>query len=213
MPTPYAAYRRMRRRRIAEGTWQPHVDGGKARVRLTALSRTGASLLEISAATGLSPNTLRSLAAGEGSVLTSTARAVLAVTPRGIDPALPDAGGTMWRLRGLAAMGHTPARVAAAAGLDPKRLQRVARGEDGRVHRDVRDAVSRVYEAWWDKTPPAGMALERQAAAAVRNKAAANGWPTPMGLSDDRLDTPGYRPRTPYAEARGTGPAEMEAAG
>ena len=44
-----------------------------------------------------------------------------------------DAGGTMWRLRSLIAMGHDAGRIAHALTLSPQRVEKVLRGEAGAV--------------------------------------------------------------------------------
>ena len=38
---------------------------------------------------------------------------------------------------------------------------------------------------------------------------AEQGWPAPMGLDDERIDDPGYRPRTRWRTATGTGVASV----
>jgi hypothetical protein len=48
---------------------------------------------------------------------------------------------------------------------------------------------------------------ERAAATRARQRASSGNWCAGAALDDAKLDTPGYRPRTPYRPARGTGVA------
>src|SRR6266516_528337 len=84
-----------------------------------------------------------------------------------------DAGGTMLRLRALQAMGHGSARIARAAGISERAIQRIVRGDAKTVSRALRDSVAAVYDAWWDKRPPVRTSAERAAATAARRRAIA----------------------------------------
>ena len=86
-------------------------------------------------------------------------------------------------------------------------IQRLARGTAGTVSPDLRDAVARTYEAWWDKRPPETTRQQKAAAAAARRRAARANWCAGAGLDDDLLDQPGYRPESGWKPARGTGVA------
>jgi hypothetical protein len=50
-----------------------------------------------------------------------------------------DAGGTMWRLRSLVAMGHDASRIAHALQARPKAIQQLLRGEMTEVESELRD--------------------------------------------------------------------------
>jgi len=119
-----------------------------------------------------------------------------------------DAGGTMWRLRSLVAMGHDAGRIAAALKLSPQLVETVVRGQAGAVSADLRDLVCQLWDAWWDKRPPELSRSDRRAAGAARRRAERCGWCPPLGLDEDELDEPGYRPYSRYREATGTGTAE-----
>ncbi len=129
--------------------------------------------------------------------------------PRGAaDPGVRlDAGGTRLRIRALQAMGHCSARIARAAGTSEQAIQRLARGTAGTVSPDLRDAVARTYEVWWDKRPPETTRQQKASAAATRRRAARANWCAGAGLDDDLLDQPGYRPESGWKPARGTGVA------
>jgi hypothetical protein len=119
-----------------------------------------------------------------------------------------DSGGTMWRLRSLIAMGHDAGRIAAALKLSPQFVEKVLRGQAGAVSAELRDLVCQLWDAWWDKHPPELSRSDRRAVGAARRRAERCGWCPPLGLDEDELDEPGYRPYSRYREATGTGTAE-----
>ena len=71
--------------------------------------------------------------------------------------------------------------------------------------RKLRDAITDLYDAWWDKRAPERTRAERAAAAAARRRAIAGDWCAAAALDDDQLDIPGYRPRQGWKPATGTG--------
>jgi hypothetical protein len=75
------------------------------------------------------------------------------------------------------------------------------------VSTTLRDAITELYDAWWDKRAPERTRFERAAATAARRRAIAGNWCAGAGLDDDQLDLPGYRPASGWKHARGTGPA------
>ena len=117
------------------------------------------------------------------------------------------AGGTRLRLRALAAMGHSDARMARALGQSPRVVTTVMSARARTVSRELRADVVALYEAWWDKRAPGRTPAERAAAAAARSRARRGRWCPGMGLDDDDLDVPGYRPRSGWRPATGTGVA------
>jgi hypothetical protein len=118
-----------------------------------------------------------------------------------------DANGTMWRLRSLVAMGHDSARIARALGAPPGLVRRVVRGQARTVTRYFQVTVGQLWDAWWDKTPPARTPAQRRAAARALRQAKRHNWPAAAGLDEDLLDEPGYRPWCSYRPATGTGAA------
>jgi hypothetical protein len=116
-----------------------------------------------------------------------------------------DAGGTRLRLRALAVMGHGSARIARAAGVSDQAIQKLARGDAKTVSPRIRDAVTAVYDAWWDKRAPERTRHERAAASAARRRAIRGNWCAGAGLDDDELDIPGYRPAYGWHAAQGNG--------
>jgi hypothetical protein len=117
------------------------------------------------------------------------------------------AGGTRLRLRALAAMGHSDARIARALGESPRVVTTVMSARARTVSRELRADVAALYEAWWDKRPPGRTPAERAASAAARSRARRSRWCPGMGLDDDELDVPGYRPQAAWRPATGTGVA------
>ncbi len=116
-----------------------------------------------------------------------------------------DAGGTRLRLRALHVMGHGSARIARALGVREETIQRLVRGDARTISPPLRDAVADLYDAWWDKRAPERTRAERAGAARARRRASAGNWCAGAALDDDQLDVPGYRPRTGYRPATGTG--------
>jgi hypothetical protein len=116
-----------------------------------------------------------------------------------------DAGGTRLRLRALAVMGHGSARIAREAGVSDQAVQKLIRGDVKTVSPHLRDAITAVYDAWWDKRAPERSRADRTAATAARRRAIAGNWCAGAGLDDDELDIPGYRPAQGWRPARGTG--------
>jgi hypothetical protein len=116
-----------------------------------------------------------------------------------------DAGGTRLRLRALHVMGHGSARIARAIGVREETIQRLVRGDTAIVSPNLRDTITDLYDAWWDKRAPERTRAERAAAARARRRAAAGNWCAGGALDDDQLDKPGYRPQSRWRPATGTG--------
>jgi hypothetical protein len=126
---------------------------------------------------------------------------------RSTRPARVDAGGSRLRLRALHVMGHGSARIARALSVRPAAVQLLVRGDAATLSPHLRDAITSLYDAWWDKRAPGRTAAERSAATAARRRAIAGNWCAGAGLDDDLLDTPGYRPSQGWKPATGTGVA------
>jgi hypothetical protein len=122
-------------------------------------------------------------------------------------PGRLDSGGTTLRLRALQVMGHGSAQVARAIGANERMIQRIARGDAQTVSPSLRDAVTAIYDRWWDKQAPEHTAPERAAANAARRRARHGDWCAGAALDDDQLDQPGYQPPHGWRPASGTGTA------
>ena len=129
------------------------------------------------------------------------------MTSQAIPRARLDAGGTRLRLRALHVMGHGSARIARAAGVREMTIRALVRGDARTISPQLRDTITAVYDAWWDKRAPERTRAERGAATAARKRAIAGNWCAAAALDDDQLDIPGYRPRHGWKPATGTGTA------
>jgi hypothetical protein len=154
----------------------------------------------------LASATLQAPVSGRRRAASSTP-VILAVVSGTVPRPRLDAGGTRLRLRALHVMGHGSARIARALGAREMTIRRLTRGDASSVSPQLRDAVADLYDAWWDKRAPERTRAERAAATLARRRAAAGNWCAAAALDDDRLDTPGYRPRSRWRPATGTGVA------
>jgi plasmid maintenance system antidote protein VapI len=184
---------------------QPDSDVTREHVR--QLREAGGTYEAIAAAAGVGATTVHAIANSDVRVTPATAEALLAVSPGELPHKRLDAGGTAWRLRSLMAMGHSQERMARALGTHPQTVYKLVSGEKTTAPADIRGAAASLWAAWWDKTPPERTIAERAAAGATRNRARAADWPAPMGLDEDEIDTPGYRPMTHFHRAQGAGVA------
>ena len=102
-------------------------------------------------------------------------------------------------------MGHGSARIARALGVREMTIRALVRGDARTVSPQLRDTITDLYDAWWDKRAPERTRAERGAATAARRRAIAGNWCAAAALDDDQLDIPGYRPRHGWKPATGTG--------
>jgi hypothetical protein len=151
--------------------------------------------------------TVHAIACSHGHITTATAAALLAVDPADVRKVRVDAGGTRLRLRALHVMGHDCTRIARATKTSGQALQKITRGDTATVSPRLRDAVTAIYDAWWDKRAPARTRAERAAATAARRRAQAGNWCAAAALDDDQLDVPGYQPDQGWRPGTGTGTA------
>jgi transcriptional regulator with XRE-family HTH domain len=169
------------------------------------LRREGGTYRSIAAAAGLSPSTVHDLATGRLQPTPNTTRALDTVTSECLPRARADAGGSRLRLRALHVMGHGSARIARALGVREMTIRRIVRGDAPTIGAGLRDAITALYDAWWDKRAPERTRFERGVATAARRRAIAGNWCAGAGLDDADLDTPGYRPAAGWKHATGTG--------
>jgi hypothetical protein len=185
---------------------QPSPSPSPAQEQVRRLRECGRSYRSIAATAGLAPATVHYLASGRPAT-PYTSTALLAATDAIVPCYRVDAGGTRLRLRALHVMGHGSARIARATGVDPETIRELVRGDTTTISPKLRDTITAVYDAWWDKRPPARTPAQRGAATAARNRAIAGNWCAAAALDDDLLDTPGYRPHWGWKPATGTGTA------
>jgi plasmid maintenance system antidote protein VapI len=182
-------------------------DPEAVRDHIRQLHEDGGSYNGIAAAVGLDSRTVRDLISGRRPVTPYTTKVLLAVTTATLPRNRVDAGGTRLRLRALHVMGHGSPRIARAAGAGAKTIRRLVRGDATTITPQLRDAITAVYDAWWDKRAPARTPAERGAATAARKRAIAGDWCAAAALDDDLLDTLGYQPAWGWKPATGTGTA------
>jgi transcriptional regulator with XRE-family HTH domain len=171
------------------------------------LREQGGTYRSIAGAAGLAPATVHDLATGRRAPTPATTRALAKAGGSPLRRARTDAGGTRLRLRALHVMGHGSARIARALGVREMTIRAITRGDAPTVSTRLRDDVTSLYDAWWDKRAPERDSAERGAATAARRKAIAGNWCAGAGLDDDQLDTPGYKPKANWKPAAGTGTA------
>ncbi|HEY1324522.1 MAG TPA: hypothetical protein VGF32_29960 [Streptosporangiaceae bacterium] len=176
-----------------------------ARARVRRLHHDASTYIGIATAAGLAPATVSDLARGRRRSTRGTAAAVLAMHDRAVPRARLDVGGTRLRLRALHVMGHGTTRIARALGVRQITIQDLVSGDARTVSVKLRDAITDLYNAWWDKRAPERTRAERAAAAAARRRAIAGDWCAAAALDDDQLDIPGYRPSQGWKPATGTG--------
>jgi transcriptional regulator with XRE-family HTH domain len=180
---------------------------GSARAHVRRLRQDGRTYRAIANAAGLDRATVSDLARGRRRPRRGTTTAVLTVTSQAVPRGRVDAGGSRLRLRALHVMGHGSARIARALGIREMTIRQIVRGDARTVSLKLRDAITELYDTWWDKRAPARTRFERAAATAARKRAIAGNWCAGAALDDDLLDIPGYRPRHGWKPATGTGVA------
>jgi plasmid maintenance system antidote protein VapI len=179
----------------------------RARAHVRRLRKEGVTYRGLATAAGVAPATVSDLDRGRRRPHRGTTAAVLTVTSNSVPRGRIDAGGTRLRLRALHVMGHGSARIARALGVREMTIRQIVRGDTRTISPRLRDTVTDLYDAWWDKRAPARTPFERAAATAARKRAAAGNWCAAAALDDDLLDIPGYRPRHGWKPATGTGVA------
>ena len=178
---------------------------GDVRDQIRRLQDDGGSYRAIAAAAGLRPPPSTACAPAAASPPPPPTRALSKVTSSTLRRARIDAGGSRLRLRALHVMGHGSARIARALGVREMTIRAIVRGDTPTVSARLRDAITDLYDAWWDKRAPERTRFERAAATAARRRAIAGNWCAGAGLDDDELDIPGYRPASGWKPATGTG--------
>jgi transcriptional regulator with XRE-family HTH domain len=185
----------------------PAASPDDARATIRRLREQDGTYRSIADAAGLAPATVHDLATGRRAPTPATTRALAKAGGTPLRRARVDAGGTRLRLRALHVMGHGSARLARALGVREMTIREIVRGDTPTVSTRLRDQVTDLYDAWWDKRAPERNRSERAAATAARRKAIAGNWCAGAGLDDDKLDTPGYKPKAKWKPAGGTGTA------
>src|SRR5947207_3103712 len=148
------ACNRHRDQRITQGTWQPQANPAHVRDHVAKLLETS-TFQAVADAAQVGQMTVWEIAhATRPAIRQQTARALLAVQPADLQPRRADVNGAMWRLRSLMAMGHTTGRVTTALGSAGHIIAPLIRGDRATITTPLRDDVTRLFDAWWDRQPP-----------------------------------------------------------
>jgi DNA-binding CsgD family transcriptional regulator len=170
------AYDRHRRRRLAEGTWQPPVCAREVQAHIAVLRAAGMSSQRIADAAGVAERTIRNVRS-QRQVNAATATAILAVlpVPKPIPAGQVPSLGVSRRVQALAAIGWSLTEQGRRLGMP---LQYVWELSVGR-HRTVSAGTAERVIALFDQLSgtPGGSARARTAAAR-------NGWLPPLGWED-----------------------------
>jgi hypothetical protein len=209
-------YTRRRARQIAYGRWQPWADVAPVREHLQRLRRAGASYRAIARAADVSPRTVHRIYGSDPTRGRATpkriharhAQRLLCITTDSLHRTAVrrEAIGARRRLRALIAIGHPAVSLARRLNVPPSVVWGIMRGTTSTVSPAMHTAVCDLYDQLWDMPPQARTPAERRAVAAARTRAARQGWSTPMGLDDDKIDNPAYKPRTRWRPAIGSDP-------
>lgn len=182
-----ANYRYMSRYRLdREQGQQRHVDATPAADHVRVLLDAGWNLRQIGDAAGCAHRVIADLAhRRQVTVKPRTADGILAIAPYPApEPAqYIDATGTIRRIRALIAIGYPFHQVAAAIGIWPANLGRIARGELTQVFVSTAKTTTAVYRDLSQRPGPSQ---------AARNRARQEGWHGPMAWDD--IDDPNCQP-------------------
>ena len=119
------------------------------------------------------------------------------------------ANGSKWRLRSLVAMGHSGRRMALALGISEDRVHRLLNEKVAEIDGHTFWLVHSLWEAWWDKRPPARSRAEKAAITVAYQKAARRRWPTPANLDEEDIDRlADYRPKPGWKHGTGVAVAD-----
>ena len=199
------------RRKIYEQTTpgaQPaYVDGDEVRAHLHTLMEAGMGWKRIAHAAGVGASTVYPILYGKllnqpehpehrpprVQVTRKVADKLLAVELDLADGARVDGNGTRLRLRALVAIGWPMAELARRLDMEPTNITRLIHGRS-QITRATAGRVAALYEQLWDAPPSPTNGYQRRAVTLARRYALARSWSVPMGLDDDRLNDPNYRP-------------------
>lgn len=199
-------YRKLRELAIQQGTWNPWADPEPVILRVKFLRGAGASYGTIASAAGIGAMTVWQLAnVPDARLKQSTADALMAVRPEQLGIHRLSANAARLRLRSLMALGHCATRMARALGLHPQTVMLLINGKTATVTPRLNEDIRRLWEAWWDKRPPARDQWEKGAIYRSIRRAAARNWCCPAALDEDQIDQPGYVPEYGWRPATGTG--------
>ena len=163
---------------------RPRLNAAAARDRITQWRKNGASAHSIAKATGLHHATIQRLAAGQQTINTRTARAIL--TAEDPEPNDLPARGAQRRLRALRAAGATPTELAQWTGLSRSTIARITYGNPRQpIGAHTRAVIARAFTA--HQADPVRRPTE---------DIAARMWPLPYEWDNHALDDPKAKAET-----------------
>ena len=176
------------------------VDAAPIRAHLAMLAGHGIGYKRAADLAGLSPEVVRTIAAGRrgtGSrsgklpqrVLRETAADLMRVTVDVNSRALVDATGSRRRVQALIVQGWSQIKIAERLGMNASQFGRVLR--QGSVRQTTYEAIRGLFEEIWNVAPPMDTEHDRAAAQRCSGYARALGWLPPLAWDDiDHDDTP-----------------------
>lgn len=109
-------------------------------------------------------------------------------------PRLVPAIGVQRRIQALRTLGWTVAEIARRAGKTSKSV--VLYLDQESVTYEAHQAIARVYDQMWDKTPPRDTPEQNRLYLRSKRHAERQGWAGPLAWDDDTIDDPDAKPNT-----------------
>lgn len=196
-----ASYKRMRRRQIAYGRWQPRVPVDAAREHLTTLTAAGLRPGHVAQLAGVSPATIHNIThPTTGRIDAQIEQAVLAVAipdrPGDVtaDNALVPIIGASRRIQALVAHGYPQSHLARELGIDPAHTTMAAlvgrpNRAAGATGQTITAKRERAIKELFDRLQMTPGPSDRARAYGRRH-----GWPLPFEWDEDSIDRPDGTP-------------------
>lgn len=189
----HRAYDRRRRRLVAAGLWQPYVDAAPVRAHIHELRRHHIGRYRLAAIAGVSESIIVRVAQPRRERLPRhIAERILAVTPESVAPLYTDATGSARRLQALVADGWLQTELAARIGWKVKNFSNIIMARKPRVTMSTAHKITVMFEELALEHPPT-----RARAGRAFTQAAKYGWVGRDMWTDDTIDDPAAKPRTP----------------
>lgn len=177
-------------------------DAEPARVHVRELMAAGMGIKRIATVAGISPGRISDLLYGRGGTDPRPPRKqinkefeakLLAVTVDLAPGATVDDLGSIRRLKALVAMGWSQHRLAELLDMESTNLGRIIHGDRFEIRLSTARRIAEIFDARWDKTPPATTRFERAGVTRAKEYAKAHGWVTAAAWDD--IDDPTEKPK------------------
>lgn len=197
-------YETTRTRRNAYGR-SNIVDSAPVRLHLQQLAGAGLGRRQIAAQSGVAASSIQKIQSGRDRIQKITAAKILAVPLPLLDDLAPHALvptiGSTRRIRALATLGWSAARLAAELGVNRQRLDRLSTADTTSAETAV--MIETLYDRLWCTPAPCSTPADRAAATRTRDEAARRGWSKPLEWDDDTIDDPAAEPLAMVPTRRG----------